>query len=1498
MLFGSSLKAVAQLPTECPTLFRRNNGNGQVALCASIGSTPVAANVASTPFANWLTTNNVDPITKTGEINFRWAGTITDLPVITRVWIGTSASLTVVGPPPVPTYSNGFTFASYCFYVGNLPNSGTMSLEFTNPATGLPYAICTYQLGNNTPTTTPPLDCAPGIQTQPTNVVQCGNSTATFSVLSSNGGTYQWQYNNGGTWTNVSGTDFTGATNNTLSVANPVSYSGRKFRVLVTNTVCSGTATSNEVTLTATALPTATFAAPTAVCGVGTRNFQVNFTGTGPWSFTYTATPEGGSATPVTISNIATSTYFLTVSPAVATTYAITSVSDQNCLNSAPTGNTTAIVATPPTVSLTNATACLGGSSFNLAYTALSAGTDKYSVTTGIRAMAGFSVITNATITASPLSITIPITGVPVGTYDFYLTLSNSAASCVSAPIPFTVTVYENPVLTASASATSSCPAANVTLSAAPGNLASYSWTANPAATIAAVANPTVTPSVNTTYTVTGTDSRGCSGTASVSVTMLPAPTLSFTPSSPTICAGGATLLTASGGNTYSWSPATGLSATSGSTVIANPTSTTTYTVTSASETGCAATGQVTVTVNNPNITVAPSATTVCSGGTGVTLTASGGSNYTWTPATGLSATTGATVTASPTTTTTYHVTGTNNGCSGIASATVTVASAPINAATSTQNNVVICASAIQNFALTVNLTSATGISSMTWSYSTTGTTYTPFTTAVTGVGATLTPSSTGPTNATLDISNYTQNGYAGPTFFRLNIVGSTCTYSYDIKISDVRSNQTPAAPTSPKTTICSGENTTLTVGSVFGLTVMRWESATSAAPTIWTAISGATTNSYTTTISNTTMLYRVVYNTNTGNCGATTPALTITASPTTITNTIAPPANVCTDGVSTFTITGGAVTGASYQWQSSTDNVTFNNIIGATSQDYTLQGNLVPVTTYFRRVVAVGACAPSNSNSIALLAPIGNNQISTSPARYCSSFSSVAIAANTPTGGTGTYTYQWQSSTNGTTFNPISGATTAGYTTGANINQTTWYRRVVTSGACSNTSASIRFVVNSNPTVTIAPSSTTLCSGNSTILTASGAASYTWTAGTASLSATTGAIVTATLTTTTTYTVQGTDANGCTGTANSQITVNARPAAPTLSVSSQTLCNQASYTLSSAVSSTPSGTTAVWYTVNETAPSITYLVTSATQTGTYYAYAKDNSTSCLSTNTPLALNFVNLTAPTPLAGNISVCSPATASLLSVQPEPMSGVTYEWHTVAANPTVGSLVATPASVSSGTYYLYRKVDNCYSPTSTPVVVTINSQPTATVTATSLATCSPNFIDLTTNVNNPVVGNSYNWYTTSSPILANRVLDPTSATSGTYYLFATSTNLCVSNASAAVTATVNTTPTVSISSPGLACTGNGETISVTATNATGYQWQVSTDGGATFNSLSNGGIYSNATTAALGISSLNGLDGYLYHCVVSGAGGCSVTSLSVPLTVESTVVISSATSSFSA
>ena len=93
---------------------------------------------------------------------------------------------------------------------------------------------------------------------------------------------------------------------------------------------------------------------------------------------------------------------------------------------------------------------------------------------------------------------------------------------------------------------------------------------------------------------------------------------------------------------------------------------------------GCSVIFQDTVTISSHFINVNNPSPIICFGGSGVSLTASGGTGYTWRQATGLSSTNSATVTATPITTTTYTLAGTNGtGCSDSIIVKVTVNPTP-----------------------------------------------------------------------------------------------------------------------------------------------------------------------------------------------------------------------------------------------------------------------------------------------------------------------------------------------------------------------------------------------------------------------------------------------------------------------------------------------------------------------------------------------------------------------------------------------------------------------------------------------------------------------------------------------------------------------------------------------------------------------------------------------------------------------------------------------------
>lgn len=83
---------------------------------------------------------------------------------------------------------------------------------------------------------------------------------------------------------------------------------------------------------------------------------------------------------------------------------------------------------------------------------------------------------------------------------------------------------------------------------------------------------------------------------------------------------------------------------------------------------------------------------------------------------------------------------------------------------------------------------------------------------------------------------------------------------------------------------------------------------------------------------------------------------------------------------------------------------------------------------------------------------------------------------------------------------------------------------------------ATFDLTINTLPSVTVSVSAGTICVGESTTITASGASTYSWSNGE------TGSSITVSPTTTTTFTATGTDSNGCVSAGSTTITVNALP--------------------------------------------------------------------------------------------------------------------------------------------------------------------------------------------------------------------------------------------------------------------------------------------------------------------------------------------------------------------
>jgi gliding motility-associated-like protein len=308
-------------------------------------------------------------------------------------------------------------------------------------------------------------------------------------------------------------------------------------------------------------------------------------------------------------------------------------------------------------------------------------------------------VLTTSAITANcnqadgQASVTVT-GGTPNYTYSWNTNPVQPGSTATSLfPGPYTVTVTDNYTCTATATVTvpnapgvaasisssvnatcnGSCNGSATAQGAGGTGPYTYSWSTSPAQNTQTASNLCAG-----TYTVTITDTNGCSDTAIVTITE-PALVVASPNTPAAICIGQCVTLTSTatggtGGYTYSWS--------GGATVC--PVVTTTYGVIATDINGCtSATANVTVTVNPPLDVVATGTTAICPGAsTPLSATGSGGNggpySYQWLPGTGLNNPAIANPSASPSATTTYTVYVSDQCGTPVDSAMVTVTINPL----------------------------------------------------------------------------------------------------------------------------------------------------------------------------------------------------------------------------------------------------------------------------------------------------------------------------------------------------------------------------------------------------------------------------------------------------------------------------------------------------------------------------------------------------------------------------------------------------------------------------------------------------------------------------------------------------------------------------------------------------------------------------------------------------------------------------------------------------
>ena len=225
---------------------------------------------------------------------------------------------------------------------------------------------------------------------------------------------------------------------------------------------------------------------------------------------------------------------------------------------------------------------------------------------------------------------------------------------------------------------------------------------------------------------------------------------------------------------------------------------------------------------------------------------------------------------------------------------------------------------------------------------------------------------------------------------------------------------------------------------------------------------------------SNQYLFRRIVYSGSNNVCTSSSNELLLRDFPVIANNTISPVPPVCSGslpaniiGSISPTLTGGN-TIYNFSWEDSTKSHSWTLISVATGADYQQLAALVDSTRY-RRIVTAVCTNTSKSINIIVHKPILNNNISLlsggTTQTLCNNQVPDLLQGTSPTGGTGLpgdFAYLWKFSIDNFNFIPVpSGGTTAAYQPPA-LTATTYYKREVISGACTE--------INNLITVTILP--------------------------------------------------------------------------------------------------------------------------------------------------------------------------------------------------------------------------------------------------------------------------------------------------------------------------------------------------------------------------------------------------------------------------------------------
>ena len=444
-------------------------------------------------------------------------------------------------------------------------------------------------------------------------------------------------------------------------------------------------------------------------------------------------------------------------------------------------------------------------------------------------------------------------------------------------------------------------------------------------------------------------------------------------------------------------------------------------------------------------------------------------------------------------------------------------------------------------------------------------------------------------------------------------------------------------------------------------------------------------------------------------------------------------------------------------------------------------------ITYYVTQTIS---CESARTPIIVNINALPDAPVVSTPVSFCQNSVATALTA------TGTNLLWYTTATGGT------GTATAPVPATATIGATVYYVSQ-TPGSCESPRAAI--TVNITAT-TAAPTVTTpvnyCLNSNATALTATGTALLWYTASTGGTGSATAPIPSTNTTGSTIYYVTQTQACGESPRAAITVTINALPAAPTVT----TPVNYCQNTTATALTAT--GSNLLWYTAatggtgSATAPT-----PSTASAGTTIYYVSQTPASCESPRAAITVNIAAAPSAPGVSSPVAYCANTAASALTA-----TGSNLLWYTVATGGTGNSTAPIPSTTTAGstTYYVSQTPASCESPRAS-IIVTVTAKPDAPSVTSPVVYCVGNVATPLT-----ATGNNVLWYSTATGGTGSSVAPtPVTSIAGTTIYYVTQSNNCGEGARAAITVNVNA-----------AAPPSGLTTTDITTNSATIKWTTTT------------------------------------------------------------------------